>query len=270
MGDPVIASPAVSTTPSAVPSEGLDNERMQTLEHFAELGRLSATLLHEISNPLTAAMLYLEQYDDQQSPYIRQVRRNIRLLQRYVEAARQQVRQESVTASFNVRSQMNQVRRLLAPLAKRRGVQLCFDPVPNYKLFGDPVKFQHIVTNLIINAIDAYHGSPPMFSDSGDSGGKSVIIRLSSSQQWLVIRITDYGSGLTTAEVSRVFEPFYTTKKYVTNTRGDQGLGLGLAVVRQYVEQDFDGTINVASSRQRGTEFTAKLRLISRYRAQSG
>ena len=43
-------------------------ERLRELEHFAEIGRLSASLLHEISNPLTAAMLWLEQYDNQHSP----------------------------------------------------------------------------------------------------------------------------------------------------------------------------------------------------------
>jgi two-component system C4-dicarboxylate transport sensor histidine kinase DctB len=252
-------------------------ERLRTLEHFAELGRLSASLLHEISNPLTAAMLYLEQYDDQQSPYIRQVWHNMRLLQRYVEAARRQVRQESVTASFGVQAQLNQVRRLLTPLARRAGVQLRFQPAPNHKLYGDPVKFQHIITNLVINAIDAYgdsaHLTAPQdkaaVSDSMttiDQRGKAsqnneVTIECSSQQHWLIIRVTDHGSGLTDVELPRVFEPFYSTKIRTTNSRGDHGLGLGLAVVKQYVERDFDGSISVTSGQKRGTEFTARLRM---------
>jgi signal transduction histidine kinase len=253
MSDQLKTGAAITVSPDTVSAD----ERLRTLEHFAELGRLSASLLHEISNPLTAAMLYLEQYDNQQSPYIRQVRRNILLLQRYVEAARQQIRQESVAASFGVQPQINQVRRLLAPLARRDGVILRFEPTPNYKLYGDPVKFQHIIANLVINAIDAYSDSP-VPRDS-----KCVTVLLGSQQHWLVIRVTDHGAGLTAAELPRVFEPFYTTK-----SQDDQGLGLGLAVVRQYVERDFNGAVSVASSREQGTEFTAKLRMAPLCRVQ--
>ena len=69
-------------------------EAMLDLQRLAELGRLSATLLHEISNPLTAALLHLDQ-SSQHKPNIREARRSMQLLKMYVEAARQQVRREN-------------------------------------------------------------------------------------------------------------------------------------------------------------------------------
>jgi signal transduction histidine kinase len=228
--------------------------RMRELQRFAELGRLSASLLHEISNPLTAAILHLEQYHDQESLNIKHVRRNIQLLQRYVEAARQQVRQESLPENFYVRPQLGQIRRLLTPIARRAGVRLRFELPANYRLFGDPVKFQQIISNLVINAIDSYA------QDLSLNKHKEVLVTLSSRQQWLFIRVSDRGTGITADELPHLFEPFYTTK-----VRAGKGLGIGLTAVKQYVEQDFHGAIAVTSSKQRGTQFTARLRTMPRY-----
>jgi len=101
-------------------------EHLQELQRFAELGRMSASLLHEISNPLTAALLNLE-LSDERSASVRRARRDIKLL-----------------------------RRVLDPLASQAGVRLDIGAVPNCRLHGDPVKFQHIISNLVVNAIEAY------------------------------------------------------------------------------------------------------------------
>ncbi len=238
------SSPAISL---ALPDE-INPERLLELEHFAEIGRLSAALLHEISNPLTAAMLWLEQYGNQQSPHIRHVRRSIRLIQRYVEAAHQQVRRESQYRNFFVQSELEQVKRVLAPLAKRRGVKLQFMTAAGYKLYGDPVKFQQIIANLVNNAIDSY-GSSSCASDS-----KLVRLDLHIRQNYLVIEVCDQGCGITTDQLAQLFQPFYSTK---SNT--GLGLGIGLFAIKRYIETDFQGSIRVQSSGRRGTRFIVKL-----------
>ncbi len=246
--DPVVTSSA------AIIINDPAREGLRQLEHFAEFGRLSASLLHEISNPLTAALLYLEQYENRQSRHIRQVRRNILLLQRYVEAARQQIRHEGEISSFYIRAQIDQVRRVLAPLARRKGVSLQIEPATNYKIFGDPVKFQQILANLIINAIDSYDTSSAQYPH------KLVTVTVDSQRQWLLLKIVDKGAGIPAQQLAQIFEPFYTTK-----ARRGQGLGIGLAVVRQHVEHDFGGSVVVSSSASRGTIFTVRLRLTPRY-----
>ncbi len=231
----------------------INMERMQELQRFAELGRVSAGLIHDISSPLTAAILHLER-EDQGLHTMKHVRRSIRVLERYVEAARQQLRQEGQTTTFCVKHEMNEVRRLLKPLAQRRHIKLRFDIQKNYKLMGDPVKFQRILANLVTNAIDAYQDwlvvpAKPL-----------VQVTVSANQQQLVIQVQDWGQGITADQLPHLFEPFYTTKHMSANS----GTGLGLATVKRYVEDDFGGHIKVASSASNGTEFCIKLQLGAR------
>jgi two-component system C4-dicarboxylate transport sensor histidine kinase DctB len=221
---------------------------LQELQRLAEFGRLSATLLHEISNPLTTALIYLDQLDDKISPNVREAKRSIRLLRRYVEAARQQVRQESKLTDFNLRQQVNQLKRVVVPIARRANAQLIIESIPDCQIYGDPVKFQQVLANLIVNAVEAYNQDEAPYLD------KPVRVRLISEEHSLTIEIHDWGQGIGPLQLTRVFDPFYTTK-----TSAGHGLGIGLAIVKQYVTVDFGGTISVKSSRRQGTVFTIQL-----------
>lgn len=246
--------PLSTITDGSTMLEEIGADRMRELQKFAELGRLSATLLHEISNPLTAAILHLEQHHDQSSLNIRQAKRNIQLLHRYVDAARQQVRLESQPINFYVRPQLSQIRRVLTPMARRRGVRLRFTLDANYRIFGDPVKFQQIVSNLISNAVDSYRTLPVQLKS------RDVLISITSKQHWIVIKVVDNGVGIEPDEIIYVFEPFFSTK-----IKKGHGLGIGLTAVKQYIENDFHGSISVKSSPKKGTSFIAKLRVTPRY-----
>ncbi len=221
----------------------LDTDALEELQRFAEFGRLSAGLLHEISNPLAAASLYLDA-----KPNLHRVRRHLQTLQRYVEAARQQLRQESQREQFHLQSELNQVLRVLVPQARRAKVRLELDNKASYRLWGDPVKFQQIIANLVVNAIDAYSGM--------QTDGKRVTITLRQNGKWLVVCVRDWGCGINSQQLPHIFETFYSTK-----SKAGHGLGLGLAVVKQFVEQDFHGHISVSSSKRHGTCFQIKLRL---------
>jgi signal transduction histidine kinase len=220
------------------------------IERLAELGRLSASMLHEISSPLTSALLYLETYKDQPAAAIRKVGGSIKTLWQYVEAARQQVQSESSTSTFRVEPQITQLKRIVAPIAKQAGVKLTFDMHFKGKIYGDPVKFQQIVANLIVNAIESYG------EVCADKLHKPVRLITSSYKENLIIEVHDLGQGIEAAGVGRIFEPFYTTK----NTTG-HGLGLGLSLVKQFVTQDFNGSITLKSTRRLGTVFVIKIPL---------
>jgi len=239
-------SPAAPRVAGSV-DEQLSNRQLYELHRFAELGRLSASLLHEISNPLTAALLHLDQFADKDSPAIRQARHNIELLRRYVESARQQVRRESSRQAFKIQPQLNQLKRLMLPLARRNGVRLFIEPAGNLQLYGDPVKFQQILANLMVNAIDAYSDDRYGMLD------KAVQVRVTTSSRQVTIRVIDWGHGIASDQLAHIFEPFYSTK-----SQTGHGLGIGLALVKQYATEDFNAAIRVTSSRRLGTQFTIK------------
>jgi len=222
--------------------------RMLEMQRFAEFGRLSAQLLHEVANPLTVASLYLGQLEQQPAPALRQARRSLRQLERYVTAARKQLQQQSRPVSFSAQRELRQLLTVLSPLAQTAGVKLCLEPSLPIKLLGDPVKFNQIVSNLVANAIDAYADVPP------ETANRHVDISLRQTVRTVHLSVRDHGRGITAAQLPQLFEPFYSTK-LATN----RGLGIGLAIVKQAVENDFNGAISVSSSPGAGTVFNIRL-----------
>lgn len=224
-----------------------NDNRLIELQHFAELGRVCASLLHEISNPLTAAMLHLE-LSDRTSPAFRQIKKDLDALRRYVMSARQQIRNQSEVTSFCIDRQILQLKQIVLPLANRCNVSLQFGAIPKCKLYGDPVKFQQIVANLIVNAIESYQ-------DVGVISQRPLVrISFVYSRSRLKVKVQDWGKGIAPSSMPKLFEPFYTTKDHPA-----RGLGIGLSIVKQYVVNDFNGSLHVRSSRRRGTAFTARL-----------
>jgi len=225
------------------------DEQLQELHRFAELGRLSASLLHEISNPLTAALLHLE-LSNQRSWGIRQARRNMKLLRTYVEAARQQVRHHSRDCVFEVNAPIKQLKPVLLPLARQAGVRLVFQPPPDCQLYGDATGFQQIISNLVMNAVDACAGM------SASDELPTVIIRWRLENRSLVLQVRDNGGGIQEDLLPHIFEPFSSSK--IANGRG---LGLGLAMVKHSVTSRFGGTIEASSRPSRGSCFTLRFPL---------
>jgi signal transduction histidine kinase len=225
--------------------------RILELQRFADFGRLSAHLLHEVANPLTAAALHLEMHDDRQSKALKQVKRNLQQLERYVNATRSQLKAQSQVKLFSVKQETRKSLAILAPIAQRANVRLEIMPfVSEIKLFGDPVKYNQIVSNLVVNAIDAYAGS------TLPSSGRRVCINNVLRGSYMKITVTDWGKGITPEQLPKLFDPFYTTKD-----NSPRGLGIGLSLVKQTVEQDYSGTLMVSSNPRRGTVFTVKLKL---------
>lgn len=217
------------------------------IQHLAAFGRISANLLHEITNPLTSALLNLELHDANGARQLLAVRKSLQQLERYVKAARQQLQLESNVITFSVQPQITQLLHVMKPLAQRAGVRLHVEHIGRHFLLGEPIKFQQLLSNLLMNAIQAYEGHALPRA--------TVRLTIRRSGPWLILIITDYGKGISGNELGRLFEPFYSTK-----ARAGKGLGLGLALVKHIVEQDFDGHISVSSSPYTGTQFVVRLK----------
>jgi signal transduction histidine kinase len=106
---------------------------------------------------------------------------------------------------------------------------------------ADAESLRSALTNLIINGLQAMDGS----------GGKlSVVLSAEDNGPRVRIDVIDSGRGISPEDISKVFEPYYSTK--------ETGTGLGLAIVRKAVD-DHDGTISVKSKVGEGTTFTITL-----------
>jgi signal transduction histidine kinase len=125
---------------------------------------------------------------------------------------------------------------LVAAAAQSRGVHvdLQFDagtPVVR----GDRIHLQQVLLNLLLNSIDAMTVSAP--------AERPLIVRTSRDVDEIGIFVVDAGCGIPEGAVSRIFEPFYTTK--------GQGMGMGLCIARRIVEAH-GGHVGARNNNERG------------------
>ena len=120
---------------------------------------------------------------------------------------------------------------------------------------GDPVQMQQVVLNLCVNARDAINGQGKIIIETTDillGENDSVLKNNLKSGLFVMLSVTDTGSGMDKETMTRIFEPFFTTKEI------GQGTGLGLAMVYGVVK-NHEGTINVYSEIGKGTTFRVYL-----------
>lgn len=224
-------------------------EQMGELYRFAELGRLSTALFHDLANHLTNISVDIEGLKDKdRSGIIQRMHENVRHIDGVVKRVRQQIQGKSSTEVFNVMDEVNEVMQILSFDAAQKGVSFTIDPGnvrQSLRYKGDLTRFRQVLLNLMSNAMQAYDDK------SGRKQSKTVAIRLDRHNTDLLISVTDHGSAIPDRNMDRIFEPFYTTKP--------KGVGIGLFIVKRVVENDFKGSIDVNSDKREGTTFSIKL-----------
>ena len=207
---------------------------------------LSASIAHEIRNPITAAKSLVQQMgedpaSDENLEYaglalseLDRVERSISHLLRY--ARDEEPRFEPVELFDIATSAVEGLR----DRASSFGVELAIECAPGGALRGDPEKLRRVIENLIANAVDALREAGTPLARVEVLGGEN----LAGSEVWL--RVIDNGPGIPAEERERIWSPFYTTK--------EDGTGLGLALSRKTVEAH-GGRIELLSDARQGSEF---------------
>lgn len=222
----------------------LQRELLQSEKHAA-MGKLSAGVAHEINNPLTGILTFAEDLLDD-APEGHQSREDLQVIINETLRCRQIVRD---LLDYSRQDQpVRSVTTLLPVVDKAVGLvrnQASFHDVDirvekegkDLPVEVDLNQIQQVVLNLVINARDATDGKG------------TIVIRIGAvlEDRLVTLEVQDDGSGVPDEHLARIFEPFYSTK-------GEQGHGLGLAVVRRIVEQN-DGSIEVHSEAGKGATF---------------
>jgi PAS domain S-box-containing protein len=221
-------------------------------EKLAVVGRLAASIAHEINNPLESItnLLYLAERSNDPAE-----------TKEYVQTAERELRRVSIIANQTLRFHKQSSRpqeisggQLIDSIVSMFQSRIVNAQVrvEERKRADQPVRcfegeIRQVLSNLVGNAIDAMQ---PL-------GGGRLLLRSRVGRDWstgrpgLVITVADTGSGMSGSVTSRIFEPFYTTK-------GIGGTGLGLWVSSEIVERH-SGTLLFRSSQKedtRGTVFT--------------
>jgi two-component system sensor histidine kinase HydH len=217
-------------------------------QRLASVGRLAAGVAHEIRNPLSSikgfATYFKERYpdrpDDQQTAdiMIQEVDRLNRVVGQLLEFAKPvSVKPKPIS----LQALLNDSIKLIKDRAAEKGISVQTQnntQVDEARI--DPDRINQVLLNLYLNAID-----------SMESGGE-LKVEISSDGQHhdIVIRISDTGRGISRENLSKIFEPYFTTKS--------TGTGLGLAIAHNIVAA-MGGQITVKSAPGRGTNFSVIL-----------
>ena len=228
--------------------------RVRIADKLAGLHTLSAGVAHELRNPLSAIDLNLHLLEEE----LRAGTRPSSTLDKYLHVLNAETRRLSAIldnfmkfarpGSFRLHAVdteklLSHIMSLLQYEAQDRRIQLITTVPDNLPtLMGDETEISQVLVNVIVNAFQAMP----------NGGVCHVIIRgiKTDEKEWVELTVQDNGIGIKNEELSRLFEPFYTTKT--------AGSGLGLAIAYRIV-QDHEGTIQVSSTPGIGTAVVIQL-----------
>ncbi|MGB8538760.1 MAG: CHASE3 domain-containing protein [Acidobacteriaceae bacterium] len=211
---------------------------LMATEKLAVAGRLSASIAHEIHNPLdSVANLH----------YLMEKESDPALTQRYLAMAQQELnrtlqisramlglyREPKAPVEVNLRDLLQSVLLLLDRQLKDQSVTVERKLNEDASIQGFPGELRQVFTNLITNGAEA----------AGPGGRVQVLLEdshLADSRPGATVTITDSGRGILESHLNKIFKPFFTTK-------GELGTGLGLWVSRGIVEKH-GGTIELTNS----------------------
>jgi len=184
--------------------------------------------------------------DDKADPSLASVFNTTKQIEGFMQAVRKQINKTDARESFSLIQGIEQVIQLVNYQTNKERVRIAFrhNPDADIAYYGTPFKFQEIVVNLLLNAIESYEGLP-----RSDTRARTVEIDVKERGGTIILRVEDNGCGMTPEVRARLFEPFFTTKN------ASKGIGIGLATIRKIIEQDFSGTIAAESEHGRGTTF---------------
>lgn len=232
----------------------MEAEKITQLYRLAEFGRISSGIFHDLINPLTAISLNLEQLNCQQidrlgntKTCLTQAIKASNKMENLITSIKKSVKQENINKSFSFYEEVSGAISLINYQAKKYDIDIILKGDKKLSIYGDPLKFNQIISNLIINAIDACQASK-------NQSKKRVEISIKQKHNLAVIKVLDNGDGIKIENINKVFEPFFTTKD-------KKGLGLGLSSSKSILEKYFKGSIQVNRIKNEKTIFTIKIPL---------
>jgi signal transduction histidine kinase len=235
-------------------------QRMAELAHvnrFSMAGELTASIAHEMNQPLGAILTNAETADailNSPSPDIAELKDIVKdILQDDRRAGEVIRRMRSLLQkapfelkNLNLNDLVRETVEFLSTLTIAQKVELVGVITPDtLPMLGDHIQLQQVILNLVVNGIDAMRDTP--------SQERVISIQTSRVENFAELSVSDCGPGIPDDKLKEVFEPFYTSKV--------QGMGMGLSIARTIIEAHH-GLIWAKNLDHGGASFRIRLPLV--------
>lgn len=220
---------------------------------LALLGELTASIAHEINQPLGAILSNAEAAEmllnagklDQVGQILADIRRDDLRASEVIQHVRGLVgRREPRLERVEINDVVTLALRLVSAEAERRGVRIetqLADGLPAIE--GERIALKQVLLNLTLNGMEA-------MGDTSAIRRRMVVTTQASGAEWVEIAVFDAGPGIPEEKLGRIFDSFFTTK--------ENGMGLGLAMCRSIAEAH-RGMITVENNPRGGAAFRLRL-----------
>ncbi|OQY29154.1 MAG: hypothetical protein B6244_04775 [Candidatus Cloacimonetes bacterium 4572_55] len=239
-------SPAILVVTRDVTEINALQKKSQQIDHLAELGQLSATIAHEIRNPLGSVSLNFDYLSHklkieelEEDTYI-DIKQGIQRIQDIIKDILDYARPTPPNlCAENIHLVLDQSIRSMETRLAKSNIQIVKEYGEiSFEVLIDTNQIIQVFVNLISNACQV------------TPDGGTLTIRTQMENDLIAVQIIDTGEGIPEENLKKIFSPFYTTRT--------KGMGLGLAVVWRIVEAH-NATISVVSEVDVGTTFTVKI-----------
>lgn len=231
-----------------VERERLHQAQLSHVGRVALLGELSASLAHELKQPLAAILsnaqagLRFLKNDPSDVEEVRAILTDIassdRRASEIIGRMRAMMKKgEAQLDARDINADIEQVLELMHSDLQSRNVTIILRLAPDLPLVrADHIQVQQVLLNLIVNGCDAMHDNPP-------SERRLVVETAHDGTELIRVSIVDRGAGIAPEMLERIFEPFYSTKSH--------GLGMGLSICRAIILAH-GGQLRAANNPDRG------------------
>ncbi|WP_158211669.1 ATP-binding protein [Alkalihalobacterium alkalinitrilicum] len=223
----------------------LIKKRLIKAEKMEVVSHLASSVSHEVRNPLTVVKGFLQIMEKESIPE-EQRKKFLKISIEEIDRANDIIRNYLTFAKpspeniekISVKEELERTIQIITPLANMNGVKIS-TKIDDFFITVESPVFQQCLINITKNCIEAMPEGGKLFIETKEENGDLVVV------------ISDNGKGMTKEQLSRIGEPYFTTK-------GREGTGLGMMAAIKIIEA-MSGRLSVTSKLNEGTNFYIRL-----------